>query len=519
MTSARTHRPGRRGIGVLVAVALASLALGAGLVPPPGTAAPATGVPTATQVSTVQPGTQARAPRRANVVLVVADDLRADDLRVMERSRRLLGEQGATFTEALSQHPLCCPARAMLLSGRFAQNNGVFHNKTSVFGGYDRFDPRRTIATLLRGSQGYRTGFVGKHLNGYKASDGRDPGWTWFDPLVRGIYDYRDFGFLGGDRFRDDYVTTRIGKRAVRTLGRWSTGSSPFFVYVSHVAPHQRISPGASVLPPAERRYARAHRSAPLPAQGSPALNERDLDDKAADLRGGAPVDLTAATRLHRARLRSLRSVDDTVARIYATLRERGLLRSTYVVLTSDNGFQLGEHRRMGKNLLYDESVRVPLLVRGPGIRPGSTYDDQVGLLDLTATIAEWAGVPAERRAALDGVSLAPLLSGSTLDRDTVLIQTGRAVGSYAASPWAWRGVRTDRYTYATSWPDPERRMTPGNEVLFDRATDPAEVASVAGDPAYAAVLEALRSRLVDLDECAGIGCNRTFGPLPEPGA
>ena len=144
---------------------------------------------------TQSPTAEADGPTRPNLVFVLTDDMRDDDLDHMPITRRLLADQGMEFTDAISPHPLCCPARAQLATGQYAQNNGVQHNR-GVHGGFQALDPTQEASTWFR-SNGYRTGFVGKFLNGYGPRDVRPDGWTRWDALTRGVYDYVDFSMTG----------------------------------------------------------------------------------------------------------------------------------------------------------------------------------------------------------------------------------------------------------------------------------------------------------------------------------
>ena len=140
-----------------------------------------------TQVPSPQPpgsAGSAGSGQRPNVVFVLTDDMRDDDLDHMPITRRLLADEGMEFTDAISPHPLCCPARAQLATGQYAQNNGVQHNR-GVHGGFEALDPTQEASSWFRDS-GYATGFVGKFLNGYGPRDPRPAGWTRWDALNDG---------------------------------------------------------------------------------------------------------------------------------------------------------------------------------------------------------------------------------------------------------------------------------------------------------------------------------------------
>lgn len=442
---------------------------------------------------------------RPNIVFVLTDDMRDDDLNHMPITRRLLAEQGMEFTDAISPHPLCCPARAQLATGQYAQNNGVRHNR-GLRGGFQALDPTREASSWFHDS-GYRTGFVGKFLNGYNPHDVRPSGWTRWDALTRGVYDYVDFSMTGDgepQRYTDSYVTSVIEDHTNEAVADFAASGDPFVVYAWHLAPHYRITPeGGRGLPPAPAQDRGLFDDARPASFDDPAFDEDDVSDQPAYLSHLSPTSRADISAENTARLRSLQAVDRAVGSLVDTLDEQGVLDETYIVFSSDNGYSLGEHRFVGKDVLTDEALQVPLLVRGPGIAGGATSDLPVTLVDLPATFAALAGVTPGWQ--VDGTSLAPTLHGDAQAfRDTTLIQTGRTLGD----GWSHRGVRTDRYVYGTDGAD---------AFLYDHRLDPDEMLNLVGDPAYAEVQAALEMRRTALADCAGWTCNQVFGPLPEP--
>ncbi|UFN45093.1 sulfatase family protein [Nocardioides okcheonensis] len=444
-------------------------------------------------------------PTRPNLVFVLTDDMRDDDLAAMPITRRLLADEGMEFTDAISPHPLCCPARAQLATGQYAQNNGVQHNR-GVHGGFQALDPTREASSWFRDS-GYRTGFVGKFLNGYGPHDVRPSGWTSWDALTRGVYDYVNFSMTGDgapQRYTDSYITSVIEDHANRDVRDFARSGDPFVVYAWHLAPHYRITPeGGRGLPPAMPQDRGLYRDARPTSFDSPSFDEADVSDQPQYLRHLAPADADEVRAENSARLESLQAVDRAVGSLVQTLDDEGVLDDTYIIFSSDNGYSLGEHRYVGKDVLTDEALQVPLLVRGPGIAPGTTSDLPVTLVDLPATFADLTGV--SPRWQVDGTSVADtLLGGQQAFRDTTLIQTGRTLGD----GWSHRGVRTDRYLYGTDGVD---------AFLYDLQDDPDEMVNLVDDPAYAGVREALEMRRSELVDCAGWTCNQVFGPVPEP--
>ncbi len=447
-----------------------------------------------------------------NIVVVLVDDMRADELTALQDTVRLLQPNGIEFTRAIAPHPLCCPSRAGLLTGQYAQNNGVQHNR-GMYGGLDSLRDRTdTVATWLQ-AEGYRTGYVGKYLNGYTQHSTLEPGWDRWRALAHmpvALYDR--FQFYGDDAPTEGYITTSVSRETVTAVHRLA-GLQPFFLFVNHTAPHERLEGGVMEPPPAEALYADhpVGRDA-LRFVDKPSFNEDDVSDLPRFLRRKR-VDPAAQVRLAKARIRALQSVDDAMEALFAALDQTGEMADTWVVFTSDNGFMLGEHRLRRKNYLFRESLDVPLLIRGPEVpADGGTSRTFATLLDVAATVADLGGVTPGHP--LDGTSLLPTLRGEQQPwRDTVLVQTGRGADGGEQPGWQYRGVRTARYLYAA-----DVNEDPGGDVLFDHRVDPMELHNVADDPRYAAVVAELDRRRLVLEGCAGAACSRQFGPLPPPG-
>ena len=459
------------------------------------------------------------APDAPNVVVFLTDDMRKDDLGYLPHVRDLLMKRGMTFTEAQSPHPLCCPARAELLSGQYAQNNGVHHN-SGEYGGWESFDPSSTIATWAQDA-GYATAIHGKHLNHFDADAPADPGWTNFDILLEPATDFENFTFFDGDSYTDDYVTTRLDERTVDDIDTWA-GRRPFLIFANHVAPHIWFPASAKGdgdgdrggrLPPAEAAYAEALSGLKPRAFKDPAFNEADMRDKEPVVSSRARLAPRPLRRLNTARIRSLLSVDEALAHTVAALERTGELDETYIVFTSDNGYALGEHRFTGKDRLSEEILDVPLVVRGPGIPAGTRSSRMVSLVDLTATLAQLMSL--DPTLTVDGEHFVPTLRDPAVPgvRDTMLIQTGAKDPDTRFPGWAYRGVLTQRYSYA-------RRINngPAAGFLYDRYKDPHELNNRLTSKRYRAVRRELERRYQLLADCSGADCNRDFGPLPRPG-
>lgn len=441
---------------------------------------------------------------RSNIVLIVADDMRADDLEYMPQTRELLVEQGLTFSNAFVTHSLCCPSRASILRGQYTHNHQVLTN-TRPEGGFEKFRSMghedSTVATWLQDG-GYRTVLLGKYLNGYSRGDKTHvpPSWDeWYGRLTGD--DYYDYQVNeNGDIFsygatEEDYYTDVLARMTKDYLQRTVQDPSPFFMYVAPQAPHGPFIPAP--------RHAEEYPDARAPRP--PSFNEPDVGDKPAWVRGMEilnPATTTEIDAAYRARLRMLLSLDELVAGLVAELESSGELDDTYVFFTSDNGYHLGEHRlARGKRTVYEEAVRVPLAVRGPGVPAGQVVEQTALNIDLAPTLAELSGVPAP--SFVDGRSLVPLLSGTppATWRSAFLIEhwSGGNVPQKLTPTFTAIRTRTSKYVeYDT-----------GEKELYDLSSDPYELQSVhaSADPALA---ESLASRLQTLTTCAGSLCRTT---------
>lgn len=444
---------------------------------------------------------------RPNVVLITTDDQRLDDMKWMPYTRRLLGNHGMRFTDALSPHPLCCPARAEIITGQYGQNNGVAHN-AGKYGGYDALiDPDNTVARWLH-QVGYNTAFTGKYLNDYQPEKAIPSGWTHWNPTIKDIYSYNNTVFFndGAATRHPDHVDDVVVSYTNAYIREFAAQENPFFVWASALAPHDYVK-GKTILkavPAARHRGMFTGRK--NPAHQKPSFDRKVVHGPKRELpRGSKRPD-----RAFVARIESLQAVDEGVKSIVSTLRETGELNNTIIMFTSDNGFMLGEHGMGGKNFIFAESLEVPFLVRLPHRAGSVTSTVPVTLTDIAPTLADLAHATPGR--VMDGTSFAPLLrSGVTQPwRDTQLVQTGSDFTNPTDPGWEVRGVRTARYTYG------ENTRT-GLTELYDRRLDPYELTNLAYKKAYRRVVVELSNRTDILKTCVGVVCYRNFGPVPGP--
>jgi N-acetylglucosamine-6-sulfatase len=436
-------------------------------------------------------------PERPNVVFILADDLdkqllvsHLDDYPNI----RTLAANGVTFQNAFVTNSLCCPSRATMLTGQYSHNHGVMHNDPPDGGAQAFMHLEPNALPVWLDNAGYATGLVGKYLNNYDGTY-EPPGWDeWKGRIVGRPYLGKDqvegFGMDGKNAAGKTHTQVFSGEASSFVRRHAGSSAAPFFLFVSPYAPHD---PGIHA-----DRYDAFFSDATL--SRPPSFNERDVSDKPAWIRDDPRLtedQITEAQRLYRNRLRSMMDVDRMVGRIVATLRETEELDNTYVVFTSDNGYHAGQHRLLTppKRLAYEEDIRVPLIVRGPGVPRGVTRGQMVLNNDLAPTFAGWAG--ATPLLSPDGRSVAPLLGGAPPARWRTALLTEASSHEQIGRP-AYRAVRTENYLYV--------RYANGEKELYNLRRDPYQLRSyypTAGD----ALKERLGRRLSALDSCAGVGC------------
>ncbi|HSJ22283.1 MAG TPA: sulfatase [Nocardioidaceae bacterium] len=512
----------KRRLGVLTALCVvAGLTLGLAPADPP---AQAVGTPAASIQSGALAPVAADAGSRPNIVLFSADDMRADDLEFMPRTRQLLGRAGTTFTDAISNYPLCCPARAVLLTGQYSHNNGVQGNKWPA-GGHRKFYETgaelETLPVWLKRA-GYNTGLVGKYLNNYGATNSEQastgpryvpPGWDEWHASVGGVLKYYCVTLNHNGRLRrhpGEYQTDLYTSLSTDFIREYAGKEKPFFLWASHFAPHVGVSPRANDicgkaagLPvPAAERHKQMFDGLPLPE--APSINEEDMSDKGTYMNGRAKQDLGRMGASHRSRIESLQALDESVADTVAALKAKGVLDDTLFVFTSDNGWLLGEHRAHKKTLPYEEALKVPLMMRGPGLPTNEQRHQPVSLVDIPATVLELAGATATKPQ--DGVSLMGHLGDpGRLARRIMPIEAGpepdiQKRHNLIMPLWLYRGVRSSQYSYI-AW----QIMGSEEEEFYDLDEDPFQL-----DSRHEATSQALitaRAYYEKLRDCAGPTC------------
>jgi arylsulfatase A-like enzyme len=465
---------------------------------------------------------------RPNFVVILTDDQATGSMAYMPKVQELIAEQGVTFNNSLVNVPLCAPSRASFMTGQAAHNHGITSNRPETGGGWQEFRNRENsvLAVWLK-KAGFTTAFLGKYLNGYGVKDTRKSenadtrneqqsldvmallrsylgfasggqkkknpnrnwvpeGWDfWFAFTGRdGYYNYpiNENGTVHtyGDQ-ASDYSTDVLKARAVRFIEAQSHSTKPFFVLIAPKTPHGETQEGkaeyAAIPSP---QYKNLFTDVEIPT--TPASDRRHSSAKPSGL------NKDTLKKEYQAALQSLQSVDDLVQAIVGALDKADLLNNTIIIYTSDNGFIFGEHGLRGKLVPFEGSIKVPLLMRGPGIPKDRTFNQLVSNLDVVATIIDLAGASPD--VTLDGRSLAPLMADANVAwRKALLIEHA---GFFA-------GVRTETKKYVVH--------SNGNEELYDLAADPYEIQNKIGDKREASELAALRSILNNVQTCKGTAC------------
>ena len=451
---------------------------------------------------------------RPNVLLVTLDDAAYDDFRHMPYTRSLVAEQGVTMTSFVSPNPICVPARASTLTGDYSHNHGLLTvggprgvAQTFASSGQNR----ETVATWLNRA-GYDTYQTGKWMNGYDhdlPASASEPGWDGWEPATIGTYSFFNTQFfeegreVGTDGRHNTYEIT---DRATDFIGSRAHVRDPWFAWVNYVAPHHGVGNGDSGL---------GH-STTVPA---PEDNDRfsgiELPRKpnmfhAARGSYGAelgPIALEARANLRHAfqkRVEALQAVDRGIRDQVNALRRSRQLSNTYVIVTSDNGYEVGEHNHEGKLLPYRDSLMVPTVLRGPGVPRDKVVDTVASVPDLAVTIAS-IGRAAPPSAKVDGTNFLPVLrSDKTLYRAIPI--AGYPLGVRRARPFYY-GVVRGTMTYV--------RFAWGDEELYDTAKDPFQIRNLARKGAYRDQLVELRKLARQLRDCQGDTCPKAYTATP----
>jgi arylsulfatase A-like enzyme len=461
---------------------------------------------------------------RPNILFIMSDDHAAHAISAYGSRVNTtpnidrIAREGVRFDRMFVTNSICTPSRASILTGQYSHLNGV-----TVF---NRFDSsRQTVARLLQAG-GYYTGMIGKwHL-------GSDPaGFDRWEILPgQGVYNNPVFYTASGDRtFADRYVTDVIADLAIDFMKTRPAGK-PFFLMMHNKAPHRSWEPDEA------HRQMFAGRWIPEPetlwdtyATRADALHEnqqrvfadltrRDLKlepppglsgaalfawlaakpDSVDTKVAGVAVTLTGEAlarwkyqRYMQDYLATIQSVDDNIGRVLAYLDQSGLARNTIVIYTSDQGFFLGDHGLFDKRFMYEESLRMPFVVRWPAaIRPGAVATAMALNIDIAPTFLEAAGLPVPPE--MQGRSFLPVLKGRTPAdwRTSIYYRYYHDPGDHNTR--AHYGVRTATHKLIYYWKKDQWE-------LFDLVHDPAEMHNLYGQAGQESITKELKTELARL--------------------
>jgi len=401
---------------------------------------------------------------KPNFLFIIVDDMPKSMLEHMPTVLGRIGAEGMVFENFYAAQPLCSPNRATFLTGRYPHNHRLQTNVAAAKTFHESGLDQNTVATDLKSMAGYKTALIGKYLNATGGSE-RDyvpPGWDrWVslasahNPTILANIDgtWADTGVstTGEARWLSDHADSFIR----------ANEDGPWFCVLSLRAPHGPYTPSADS----------EHYAYYIPLRRTESFGEPDGDggvsDKPKELRrkalSAARIAKIEATQ--EGMLEELQDVDREVGRLLDVISSTNQAERTYIIFTSDNGFLLGEHRLVGKDLPYKEASILPLVVRGPGVAPASKCEAAASMVDVRATLANLAGVAGD--VAHDGRSLAALFSGTPATwRQRLLLESPpykKNVG--------WFALFEPPHIYV-EW-------STGAKELYDLAADPAELRSL----------------------------------------
>jgi len=358
---------------------------------------------------------------KPNIIFVLTDDLAWNLVKYMPHVVQMQ-QQGTTFSHYYVTDSLCCPSRSSIFTGKYPHDTTVFTNMPPN-GGYAQYERAgnapQTFAVALHDA-GYRTGMMGKFLNGYDPSTNQaDTGWVEWAVAGDGYPEYNyDLNHDGTTKpygnTSADYLVDVLSGFANSFVSKGVDGR-PFMLEVATFAPHSPYTPAPRYL---NTRNEKAPRTA--------AFNTANQNPPQW-LAQHTPLDAQQIANVDtdfNLRVEAVQAVDDLIAALMTTLQQTGLDKNTYIVFSSDNGYHMGEHMLLpGKQTAFDSDINVPLIIVGPGVAAGATVTNIAQNIDLCPTFAELAGTPAPPT--INGHSLVALLSGQPVSdwRSVALIE------------------------------------------------------------------------------------------------
>jgi N-acetylglucosamine-6-sulfatase len=447
-------------------------------------------------------GLAADKPKRPNVVFILTDDQRWDCMSIAGHPHLKtpnidrLGKEGVYFKNAFCTTSLCSPSRASILSGLYAHSHRVLDNFTEYPNALPSF-PKQLQAA------GYRTAYIGKYHMG-EENDEKRPGFDYFvTHKGQGKYWDTEFNVDGNRQVLKGYYTHVVTDLADKWL-RGQRGGQPFLLMLGHKAPHSFYYPE----PKYEHTFDQVVIKYPASAfqlEDKPKWFQARLDTwhgiygplfdyrkKFPDRRPEAVKDFAAMTRAYWG---TIQSVDDSVGRLYQVLRDLGELDNTLFIFTTDNGLLNGEHGMVDKRTMHEPSIRVPLLVRYPGLVPAEkprVIEQMVLTVDFAPSILDICGTEPLKK--VHGQSWKRLAQGDATGWRTSWYYEYNYEKQFPYTPNV-RGVRTDRYKYIR-YPHgdggPDRHLAE----LYDLRSDPEESRNLIKDPKHAGTVKELSAEL-----------------------
>lgn len=433
--------------------------------------------------------------RRPNVVMVLTDDQRWDDLScaghpfLKTPNLDRLAAEGVRFSNAFVTTSLCSPSRASYLSGLYAHTHGVINNFTE-------YPPQLPSYPRALHEAGYRTAYIGKWHMG-EDNDQPRPGFDyWASHRGQGKYYDTEFNINGKRQMLQGYYTHRVTELATNWLKKES--ARPFLMILGHKAPHGVWIPEKKYETVFDNLPMNPPRSAPIDS-GKPSW----VRDRIRTWHGieGPLYGTRDFGKFMRTYHATILSVDDSVGELYATLRAIGELDNTVIVFASDNGFLLGEHGSIDKRTMWEESIRVPLLVRYPGLAPSPKVVDRMVLnVDLAPSLLETCGLPAPPK--VHGRSWKKLVQGGDPDWRKAWYYEYNFESEFPYTPNV-RGVRTDQWKYL-HYPNGEGQRDTYKAELYNLEQDPLEMKNLIDAPEAKEMLASLRSTMANLQAETG---------------
>lgn len=445
----------------------------------------------------------AKADKRPNVLFILTDDQRSDALSCMGHPHLKtphvdrLADEGLLFKNHYCTTSLCSPSRASILSGLYAHAHGVVNNFTDY--------PSNLVSFPMRlHESGYETAYIGKWHMGEDNDEPR-PGFDYFvTHKGQGKYFDTEFNFNGqGRKVVDGYYTTVVTDMAEDWISK-QDGDKPWMLMLGHKAPHSFYLPEEKY----EHTFDQADIQYPKSAfdlEDKPEWFKKRLDtwhgiygplfDWRKNFPDESPAGVKDFARMVRAYWGTILSVDDSVGRLYDFLKERGELDNTLIIFTSDNGLLEGEHGMVDKRTGHEPSIRIPLVVRYPGLTPVDqprVIDNISVTIDFAPSILEICGAkPLEN---IHGKSWKQLAQGDASDWRTSFYYEYNYEKQFPYTPNV-RALRTDRYKYIR-YPhgdgSPDKHMAE----LYDLKADPDENKNLINEPAQAETIRKLRTEL-----------------------